>query len=379
MLNPTFASGSDLAPERLFGELGLFQRRSVLVAVSGGSDSLSLLTLLRSWFHEHGRRDALVAVTVDHRLRAEATDEARAVAAFCAERAIPHITKVWTGEKPQTGLAAAARAARYRLLIETAREIGTDVVLTGHTADDQAETVAMRAERSTGIGLAGMAAETLLDGSIWLLRPLLPVSRAALRAHLQGEGVSWIDDPSNSNPRSERVRVRAALTPDDRMRLVEQAGQAGAARRALAEEAAGLLVEHCAATDEAVMIAPGFFQAVDHDAAIHAFRLLLGVLGRQPHWPDLPRATLMFEQMSQPGFSGSLSGCVGRHRRAGISLRPERRGTGDHGTITTMFAHRVLRPIVPGFDLAAMRALAKILKAQDLPASPSSQHNAPFP
>ncbi|WP_312797846.1 tRNA lysidine(34) synthetase TilS [Tianweitania sp.] len=379
MLNPAQASGSDLRPQRLFGKLGLLQRRSVIVAVSGGSDSLSLLTLLHHWFLEHGRVHALVAVTVDHRLRVEAADEARVVAAFCASQRIPHITKVWTDDKPQTGLAAAARAARYRLLIEAAREAGTDIVLTGHTEDDQAETTAMRAERSDGIGLAGMAPETLLDGSIWLMRPLLGVSRAALREHLQNSDIPWIDDPSNSNPTSERVRVRAGLTPEWRMLLAEQAQLAGAARRALAERAATLLAEHVTADAEAVMIAPAFLQTPDRDAGIHAFRLLLCVLGRQPHWPDLPRATLLFDQLDLLGFSGSLAGCVARHRRAGITVRPERRGAGDHGTITTMFAGTVLRPIVPGFDLAAMQALAKMLKANDLPAAPSSQHNAPFP
>ncbi len=349
------------------------------MAVSGGSDSLSLLTLLHHWFLEHGRVHALVAVTVDHRLRVEAADEARVVAAFCASQRIPHITKVWTDDKPQTGLAAAARAARYRLLIEAAREAGTDIVLTGHTEDDQAETTAMRAERSDGIGLAGMAPETLLDGSIWLMRPLLGVSRAALREHLQNSDIPWIDDPSNSNPTSERVRVRAGLTPEWPMLLSEQAQLAGAARRALAERAATLLAEHVTADAEAVMIAPAFLQTPDRDAGIHAFRLLLCVLGRQPHWPDLPRATLLFDQLDLLGFSGSLAGCVARHRRAGITVRPERRGAGDHGTITTMFAGTVLRPIVPGFDLAAMQALAKMLKANDLPAAPSSQHNAPFP
>ena len=372
MLNPSFASGSDHAPERLFGKLGLLQRRSVIVAVSGGSDSLSLLILLHRWFVEHGRTDALVAVTVDHRLRVESAEEARVVAAFCASRGIPHITKVWFGEKPETGLAAAARDARYRLLIEAACEAGSDIILTGHTQDDQAETVAMRAERAGGIGLAGMARETLLDGSVWLVRPLLGVSRAALRAHLQAEGVGWIDDPSNNNLKAERVRVRAKLTPEKRVLLVEQARLAGIERRALSERAASLLAEHCTADAQAVRIAPGFFQTADRDAALQAFRLLLGTLGRQPHWPDLMRTTLLFDQLNQLGFSGSLSGCVVRHRRAGITIRPERRGNSDHEPITVMFAGKTLRPIVPGFDLAVINALATLLKARDLPAPPSS-------
>lgn len=379
MLNRTPVSGSDLRPERLFGELGLSHRRSVLIAVSGGSDSLSLLTLFHRWLLEHGRADTLVAVTIDHGLRPEAANEARDVAAFCASLDISHITKTWVGAKPSTGLAAAARAARYRLLIETAQAVGSDVILTGHTEDDQAETVAMRAKRGAGIGLAGMARETLLDGAVWLLRPLLNVSRAALRERLLEQGISWIDDPSNSNPAAERARVRAALTPERRIDLLDQAGQAGVLRCDLAHRAAVLLREMIAVEPQSIRIALALLQSPDRDGAIHAFRLLLCVVGSQPHWPDLSRSTALFDALGQLGFTASLAGCVVRNRRAGITLRPERRGGGDQIDITRMFADRVLRPIVPGFDLPAMQALAELLHAHELPVSPSSQHNGSFP
>lgn len=379
MLNRTPVSGSDLRPERLFGELGLLHRRSVIVAVSGGSDSLSLLTLFHRWLLEHGRADALVAVTIDHGLRPEAADEARDVAAFCASRDMSHITKTWTGAKPATGLAAAARAARYRLLIEAAQAAGSDVILTGHTEDDQAETVAMRAERGAGIGLAGMARETLLDGAVWLLRPLLDVSRAALRERLLEQGVSWIDDPSNNNPTAERARVRASLTPERRIELLEQARQAGALRRDLAHRAAALVRETMALEPHAIRISPALPRSPDREAAIHALRLLLCVVGSQPHWPDLSRSTALFDALGQLGFTASLAGCVVRHRRAGITLRPEIRGGGDQIDITRMFANGILRPIVPGFDSAAMQALAHLLNANELPVSPSSQHNGSFP
>jgi tRNA(Ile)-lysidine synthase len=379
LLSPSLFSGSELQPERLFGTLGLHHRRPVTIAVSGGSDSLSLLTLFHRWLGEHIGANAPVAVTVDHGLRPEAADEARQVAAFCASRDTPHIMKTWEEPKPSSGLAAAARAARYRLLIEAARSVGSDVILTGHTQDDQAETVAMRAGRGEGIGLAGMADQTLLDGSIWLMRPLLPVSRAALQDYLVSQNIPWIEDPSNSNPAAERVRVRAAMTPERRAFLLDKAREAALLRRDLADRAAGLLSRSLIVEPSTVRIAHNFFRAQDREAGIHAFRLLLGVLGRQPHWPDLLRSTALFDQLGQRGFSGSLAGCVVRHRRAGITISPERRGAGDHVDITTMFAGTVLRPIVPGFDLPAVKALARLLNARDLPAAPWSQHNGSFP
>jgi tRNA(Ile)-lysidine synthase len=129
-----------------------------------------------------------------------------------------HAILVWEGPKPATGLQAAARAARYRLIAEYARANGIAVVLTGHTADDQAETLLMRLARGSGLdGLAAMAPLTELPvpdagglGTLKVARPLLEVPKARLRATLQERGIPWIEDPSNQHPGFERTRLRAA-------------------------------------------------------------------------------------------------------------------------------------------------------------------------
>ena len=148
----------------------------LLVAISGGSDSNGLLLALADAIAGGGFSGfSLCACTVDHGLRAQAADEARKVAALCAARGIPHVTRVWRGEKPKTGIQAAARQARYRLLADAAEEIGATCILAGHTADDQAETIAMRQSRSQpdAAGLAGMAGGVLVDRRVWVLRPFL--------------------------------------------------------------------------------------------------------------------------------------------------------------------------------------------------------------
>src|SRR5690606_11149287 len=132
----------------------------------------------------------------------------------------------------------ASREARYALRAQAAADFGTDCILTGHTMDDQAETVAMRAQRGAGAGLAGMARATLFDERVWIVRPLLDVRRQELRAYLQTHDVRWIDDPSNQNRAYERVRIRATLSDDEIETGAAEARAAGAARRTLANACA---------------------------------------------------------------------------------------------------------------------------------------------
>lgn len=185
-------------------------RPAVAVAVSGGGDSMALLDLVAT--HAPPAGVAVHAVTLDHGLRPEAAAEAAMVAAFCAARDVPHATLRWQGWDGAGNLQAAARAARYRLIGAWARDQGMSEVMLGHTRDDVAETFLIRLGRAAGLdGLAHMAPRFEREGMRWT-RPLLHHDRATLRAHLRARGISWIEDPSNHDPRFARVRARAALT-----------------------------------------------------------------------------------------------------------------------------------------------------------------------
>jgi tRNA(Ile)-lysidine synthase len=184
---------------------------ALVLAVSGGPDSIALMWLMARWRRALRRGPRLVAVTVDHGLRAEAAREARDVKRLARTLDLPHRTLRWTGAKPKTGLPAAARDARYRLLIEAARAHDAGHILTAHTQDDQAETLLMRMSRGSGIaGLAAMARQSPRDG-VMLARPLLHIPKARLLATLNKAKVSFADDPTNRDAGFTRPRFRAIM------------------------------------------------------------------------------------------------------------------------------------------------------------------------
>src|SRR5436190_8644712 len=184
---------------------------ALVLAVSGGPDSLALMWLAARWRRALSRGPRLIAVTVDHGLRPEAAREARDVKRLAQTLDVPHRTLRWTGAKPKTGLPAAARAARYRLLAKAARTNGATHILTAHTRDDQAETLLMRILRGSGIaGLAAMARESERDGLL-LARPLLNVSKSQLIATLKKARIGFAEDPTNRDTSFTRPRLRTLM------------------------------------------------------------------------------------------------------------------------------------------------------------------------
>ncbi len=181
------------------------------VAFSGGGDSLALLLTARVWSQAHGRR--LIMLHVDHGLQ----PMARAWAAHCqgiAERlGLPFEVLPWTGDKPRRGLPAAARDARHRLLAQAARRHGARVLLMGHTADDGLEARQMRRDGATTPEprLWSPSPAWPEGHGLFLLRPLSTTRRAALRAMLGQQDLSWIEDPANEDMAFARARARAKL------------------------------------------------------------------------------------------------------------------------------------------------------------------------
>jgi len=190
---------------RLFPEDG-----KLALAVSGGPDSLALLLIAAAALP--GRVEA---ATVDHGLRLESAGEASEVAAICADLGVPH--EVLKVRLEPGNVQSEARTARYTALAEWMARRGLGALATAHHADDQAETLLMRLNRASGVaGLAGVRAQGRVPGSdLPLLRPLLGWRRAELAAVVAAAGIAPAQDPSNTDDRFDRARLRKALATAD--------------------------------------------------------------------------------------------------------------------------------------------------------------------
>lgn len=190
--------------------LDLTSAAPLAVGFSGGGDSLFLLKTVLDWARPHGR--PVLALVVDHQLQSDSGRwTTHAMAKARALGADAHAL-IWTGDKPKTGLPAAARRARHALLAGAVRAAGAKVLLLGHTASDLAEGAVMRAEGSSVSDPREWTPSPVWPEGrdVFLLRPLLTLGRDEIRRALAEQGETWLDDPANADLRYARARARAA-------------------------------------------------------------------------------------------------------------------------------------------------------------------------
>lgn len=217
------------SPNRLSERVRAAIRRSVsappaaprlLVACSGGADSACLAHAAARVAREAG--GSLAIAHVRHGLRPDDDADAARVAALAAALALPFVEEslaLAARQTPARNIEARLRAARYAALARLAATVGATRVLTGHTLDDQAETVLLRLLRGSGLGgLAGMAADSPFPtpdapASLRLLRPLLTIRRAETRAYCAAHAVPYADDPTNDDTRFTRNWLRHEIMP----------------------------------------------------------------------------------------------------------------------------------------------------------------------
>ncbi len=265
------------------------------VAVSGGSDSLALLHLL----HDHFPGQ-LFAVTVNHGLRLDAASEALHVERICTGLGVPHDVLTWQGWDGKGNLQDQARRNRYALISDWAHGLDLDAVALGHTLDDQAETVLMRLARASGVdGLSAMARVFAAHGTEFV-RPLLGVSRAALRDDLAARKVRWVDDPSNQDEDFDRIKARKALDllaplGIDTAVLSRVASQLNEARSALSRVAADWVDAHAKVIGGDVVVGRTALNALPAELSR---RILSGALRWVSSEPYPPRSQPLAELLA---------------------------------------------------------------------------------
>lgn len=289
----------------------------IALAVSGGSDSTALMVLAAQWLKLAEKPPKVTVLTVDHGLRPESAEEARAVSTWARELGFEAHMLQWEGRKPASGIQAAAREVRYRLMSKWCRDNDVKLLVTAHTIEDQAETVMMRLARGTGIeGLGGIVEQRELDGLI-LARPLLGVSRDRLRALLVSEGQPWIDDPSNENPAFERIRLRQALSTLashglDAAAFAETARRARRASDAISWAATEFLEAHHRSHPEGygeVDLHPFLKRPKEIRIRILAALISFYGPGRKAELAELERLASWFSTDGPPGKRATLGGC----------------------------------------------------------------------
>lgn len=308
----------------LMARLGPFEASPHLaVAVSGGSDSMALALLAHRWCSVRG--GAVLALTVDHGLRRGSDVEAAEAGRVLARAGIAQRILRWEGDKPASGIQEAARTARYRLLERACVEAGVLHLLLAHQQDDQAETLLLRLGHGSGpFGLAGMSA--IREGrAVRLLRPLLTIPRARLRATLRAAGLGWLDDPSNRNPAFARTAVRERLERPGADGPTVSALAASSRRLGRARASAEIALADLLAS--AVRLRPeGFaeidgaaFSAASWDARLRLLAAVTATVGGG-EWPPRGARVERFEaRMRADGFGRhTLGGCLVRATRTGF-------------------------------------------------------------
>lgn len=239
--------------------------QKIVVAASGGPDSMALLDMLRQTPAQ------VIVAHVDHRLRSDSKNEAKLLIAYCERYKLPFENYVWT-DHPQTGLEAAARAVRYAFLTRVARKYGAKYVATAHQADDLLENILLKLIRSGDPSEMASLKAVEQRTAYTLVRPLLSCSKKELQAYDQAQHLSFIEDSTNGADLTMRNRLRHHVVPllkKENPHLLDHAQRFCRSVELLEQERAELFAQY----PEAQYFAPGifFFKTNLRGARLRAF------------------------------------------------------------------------------------------------------------
>lgn len=313
-----------LAQKQIFSDC---EQRKVCLAVSGGSDSMALLLLANQWAILNDVE--LFAITVDHQLRAESSDEARFVKSICDGLSISHHTLVWKHDNINFNkLESSAREARYSLLDSFCKTKKISAVFTGHTWNDQMETFCMRKScGSNDRGMAGMSKVRTISERLSLLRPLLFFSRIHLQHFLIAQNICWKNDPMNVDIKFKRIQLRNEIskyTANQIAEISEKIIKLGEQRHRLEQKAVSFIKSH-------VLFHKEGYSSVDlqdvgvedtNDVMQEIIRRIVWNIGGKKYAPNITECML---QKIMNGEINTLAKCIIKIRKKTMFIFRENR------------------------------------------------------
>ena len=297
---------------------------TLVVAVSGGADSLTLTLLAKEYAALKGC--SLEAVTVDHGLRLESSAEAATVFDILSAQNISHHTLVWQHEDNPNRKHERARTARYQLLIEFCKKYENPVLMTAHHAQDQAETILMRFLK--GSGPAGFQAIQAVrhEDDVQIIRPLLAITPSDLRQYLTQQGITWIEDPSNIDAHYERTRVRQLVQHIKDLGWEEQGIITSAAKiyslhQSLENLTSGYAADFVVESDPLTVDQPAFFNC-PLQIQQEWLRSTIWQIGGAPYPKPYSTIDAVLEILKQPKVeSYKIAGCALRISKKQLIIR----------------------------------------------------------
>lgn len=296
----------------------------LVAAVSGGSDSLALMHLLAGFARAAKLAPPLV-LTVDHGLKPGSAKDAKQVAQWAKQAGLKTAILSWRGQKPKTGIEAAAREARYRLTGQWLTRHRISTLFVGHTEDDQAETFLLRLARGSGLdGLSAMQARAPwpVEGfsGLAVVRPLLSFGREELKNYLAGLGQAWLNDPMNEDLAFDRVKIRKARAALAEAGLSAARIAAAASHLARARQALDLVTGAVLARavrrpseklDDGLLLESAALVAAPREVGLRALAAVLMAVGGEPYRPRFESLERLYDRIGGGRLLGgaTLHGC----------------------------------------------------------------------
>jgi tRNA(Ile)-lysidine synthase len=288
-------------------------------------------------FADWAKREAIgppVVLIVDHCLRPESRKDAALAAQWAGVLSLNAHVLRWRGAKPGSNIEDRARTARYRLLGEWCAAHGVANLFVAHTREDQAETFLLRLGRGSGVdGLSAMRASAPLpvagiDG-VRVLRPLLEIGRAELRAFLVARGGHWLEDPMNADGRFARARIRKMLPELEQAgitaaRIAEAARHLARAREALEAVTEYFLSRHAHIESDSALLDAAALTLANREIGLRALSGLLMRIGKTAYRPRFERLEALYDAiLSGASAARTLSGCrIGKAPKAQAAFGP---------------------------------------------------------